>query len=95
MPLGLVKIIDNINDYPSNLLSYTEEECYSGNPIKAKLLKKEKPHAKMLIIMEGKEKKVNVAGIKTFERDNSTQLIENQIYEIYYNSGIFNFNKKI
>ncbi len=95
MPLGLVKIIDNINDYPSNLPSYTEEECYSGNPIKAKLLKKEKPHAKMLIIMEGKEKKVNVAGIKTFERDNSTQLIENQIYEIYYNSGIFNFNKKI
>jgi|GEM_PF-3568848 len=95
MPLGLVKIIDNINDYPSNLPSYTEEECYSGNPIKAKLLEKKKPHAKMLIIMEGKEEKVDVAGIKTFERDNSTQLIENQIYEIYYNSGIFNFNKKI
>ncbi|WP_129595170.1 type III-A CRISPR-associated RAMP protein Csm5 [Seramator thermalis] len=95
MPLGLVKIIDDINDYPSNLPSYTKEECYLGNPIKAKLLEKKKPHAKMLIIMEGKEEKVDVAGIKTFERDNSTQLIENQIYEIYYNSGIFNFNKKI
>ena len=40
----------------------------------------------MLIIIEGKEEKVDVAGIKTFERDNSTKLIENQIYEIYYNN---------
>lgn len=95
MPLGLVKIIDNINDYSSNLPSYSKEECHSGNPIKAKLLEKKKPHAKMLIIIEGKEEKVDVAGIKTFERDNSTKLIENQIYEIYYNNNFFNFNKKI
>ncbi|HHT23206.1 MAG TPA: type III-A CRISPR-associated RAMP protein Csm5 [Bacteroidales bacterium] len=94
MPLGLVKIVDNINDYTVSLPSYTKEECYSGSPIKAKLLEKKKPHAKMSIIIEGKEEKVNVAGIKTFESNNSTKLIENQIYEIYYKSGIFNFNKK-
>lgn len=93
-PLGWVKITDtNEILYQDDLeKSYTEAELKSGNQIEGVIVKLDKPHVKVKILVDGIEKEYNVQGKKNYEKSNPP-LSVNQKCIFYYNSGNYNFNK--
>ena len=78
-PLGWVRIVETKK-------SYTKEEFESGIPILGTIVKLDKPHSRVMIVIEGIEEEYNVIGKDKYEKSKS-DLIEGKECLVYRHSN--------